>query len=121
MKEISSKLENEQIKQLPEFLSYIVQILKNGYIIDIFMKEEIKKVLDKVKGSDILNFSRFIEKSINDEHINILLQCLNKEDLEKINDIQKRLINYNEYMKLFEKDFEEKKEIVYLNFPLFLW
>jgi ubiquitin len=109
MKEISSKLEYEQIKQLPEFLSYIVRILKNGYIIDIFMKEEIKKVLDKVKGSNILNFSRFIEKSINDEHINILLQCLNKEDLEKINDIQKRLINYNEYMKLFEKDFEEKK------------
>ena len=109
MKEISSKLENEQIKQLPEFLSYIVQILKNGYIIEKIKKEEIKKVLDKVKGSDILNFSRFIEKSINDEHINILLQCLNKEDLEKINDIQKRLINYNEYMKLFEKDFEEKK------------
>ena len=109
MKEISSKLENEQIKQLPEFLSYIVQILKNGYIIEKIKKEEIKKVLDKVKGSNILNFSRFIEKSINDEHINILLQCLNKEDLEKINDIQKRLINYNEYMKLFEKDFEEKK------------
>ena len=110
MKEISSKLENEQIKQLPEFLSYIVQILKNGYIIETIKKEEIKKVLDKVKGSNILNFSRFIEKSINDEHINILLQCLNKEDLEKINDIQKRLINYNEYMKLFEKDFEIRKK-----------
>ena len=39
MKEISSKLENEQIKQLPEFLSYIVQILKKGYI----YQEKLKK------------------------------------------------------------------------------
>ena len=37
------------------------------------------------------------------------MQCLNKEDLEIINDNQKRLINYNEYIKLFEKDFEKKK------------
>ena len=109
MKEISSKLDEEQIEKLPEFLSYIVQILKNGYIEREIKKEEIKKVLEKIKGSNILNFSRFIEKSINDEHINILLQCLNKEDLEKIKDVQKRLINYNEYIKLFEKDFEEKK------------
>ena len=121
MKEISSKLNEEQIEKLPEFLSYIVKILKNGYITEEIKKEEIKKVLEKIKGSNILNFSKFIEKSINEEHINILIQCLNKEDLEKINDIQKRLLNYNEYMKLFEKDFEEKKEIVYLNFQLFLW
>ena len=109
MKEISSKLDEEQIKKLPEFLSYIVQILKNGYISGEIKKEEIKNVLKKMKGSNILNFSRFLEKSINDEHINILMQCLNKEDLEKINDVQKKLINYNEYIKLFEKDFEDKK------------
>ena len=109
MKEISSKLDEEQIKKLPEFLSYIVQILKNGYVLGEIKKEEIKDVLKKMEGSNILNFSRFIEKSINDEHINVLMQCLNKEDLEKINDVQKRLMNYNEYIKLFEKDFEDKK------------
>jgi len=109
MKEISSKLDEEQIKKLPEFLSYIVEILKKGYISREIKKEEIKDVLKKMVGSNILNFSRFIEKSINDEHINILMQCLNKEDLEKINDVQKRLMNYNEYIKLFEKDFEDKK------------
>ena len=110
IKEISSKLEEEQINKLPEFLSYIVRILKNGYIEEEkIKKEEIKSVLKKMEGSNILNFSRFIENSINDEHINTLLNCLNKEDLEKINDIKKRLINFNEYIKLFEKDFEEKK------------
>ena len=121
LKEISSKLNEEQIKKLPEFLSYIIEILKNGYINKEIKKEEIKKILEKIKGSNIINFARFIEISINDEHINILLQSLDKEDSEIINDIQKRLINYNEYIKLFEKDFEEKKEIVYLNFRLFQW
>ena len=40
MKEISSKLDEEQIKKLPEFLSYIVQILKNGYISGEIKKEK---------------------------------------------------------------------------------
>ena len=39
----------------------------------------------------------------------MLLQFLKKEDLENITDIQKRLVNYNEYIKLFEKDFEQRK------------
>ena len=121
LKEISSKLDDGQVEKLPELLLGVIKILKNGYIMEEIKKEEIKKVLEKVKGSNILNFSRFIEKSINDEHINILMQCLNKKDLEIINDNQKRLINYNEYIKLFEKDFEKKREIVYLNFQLFQW
>ena len=87
---------------MPEFLSYIVSILKNGYISEEIKKEEIKNVLKKIEGSNILNFSRFVEKSINDQHINILLDCLNKKDLEIINDIKHRLINYDEYIELFE-------------------
>ena len=116
IKEISSKLDENQIQKLPEFLSYIIRILKNGYITEKIKKEEIKKVLEKMKGSNILNFSKFVDVSINNEHIDLLMNCLNKEDLKIINDIKKRLINYNEYIKLFEKDFEEKKEVLYLNF-----
>ena len=106
---------------MPEFLSYIVRILKNGYIVEEIIKKEKENVLQRMEGNNILNFSRFIENSINDGHINTLLNCLDKEDLEIINDIKKRLMNFNEYIKLFEKDFEEKKEIVYLNFQLFQW
>ena len=39
----------------------------------------------------------------------MILQLLNDEDLNEINDIKKRLLNYNEYIKLFTKDFEERK------------
>jgi len=109
IKEISPKLNDDQIKKLPELLSYIIQILKRGYIMELSKKEEINSILKKMKGSNILNFSRFIDKSINDQDINKLLSFLNNEDLGKINDIKKRLVNYKEYIKLFEKDFEEKK------------
>ena len=110
LKEISSKLNNEQIKQLPDIVSYIVQILKNGYIKDSIAKEDIKRILEKMKGSNILNFSRFIDKSIDVNQIKTLLQFLNKEELENIKDIERRLLNYNEYMKLFEEDFEIRKQ-----------
>ena len=110
LKEISSKFKNEQLEQLPDLLSYIMQILKNGYIKDTKAMEDIKKVLEKMKGSNIINFSRFIDKSINENHIKLLLQFLTKEDLEYINDTKRRLLNYNEYMKLFEKDFEIRKK-----------
>ena len=109
LKEISSKLNDNEIKNLPELLSYIIQILKNGYIIDKITKEEIKKVLNKMMGSNILNFSRYVDKTVDSAQMNILFQSLKKQDLEEITEIQKRLINYNEYIELFEKDFEQRK------------
>ena len=110
LKEIASKYNDENIKQLPDLLSYIIQILKNGYIADSIAKEDIKKVLEKMEGSHILNFSKYIDKIIDSNQIKILLQYLNSADLIYINDIRKRLGNYNEYMKLFEKDFEIRKK-----------
>ena len=109
LKEISSKFENDVIKQLPEILSYIMQILKNGYIAEKIKKEKIKKVLNRMMGSNILNFSNFVNKTIEPNQIDMLMQFLKKEDLNFINDIKERLIDYNEYIKLFEKDFEERK------------
>ena len=108
LKEISLKLDENLIKKLPESISYILEILKNGYIAT-GPKEDIKKILEKIKGSNILNFSKFVDETINSSHLKTLLQYLNKDDYEIINDIKKRLLNYNEYIRLFEKDFNERK------------
>ena len=118
LKELSSKLEDDQIEELPELLSYILRILKNGYLEDPIKKEEIKNVLEKMKGSNILNFSKYIDESINSNDIKMLLQFLNKEDLEEINDIKNRLLNYNEYIKRFEEDFEERKRNAIFEFSI---
>ena len=110
LKEISSKFTKEQIKQLPNLLSYIITVLKNGYIGDTIAEEDIKKVLEKMKGSDILNFSKYIDQTIDLSQIKMLKQFLNQEDKNNIDDIQNRLVSYNQYMKMFEKDFEIRKK-----------
>ena len=102
-------MEDNQINTLPKLLSYILLILKNGYIEDLIKKEEIKKVLEKMKGSNILNFSKYVDESINSNDIKMILQLLNDEDLKEINDIKNRLLKYNEYVNSFTKDFEERK------------
>ena len=109
LKEISSKMNYDKIEMLPELLSSILKVLKSSYIYDKIKKEEIKKVLNKLKGSNILNFSRYVDNSIDSTQIKTMLQCLEKNDLENIIDIQQKLYNYNDCIKLFEKDFEQRK------------
>ena len=102
-------MDEYQINKLSKLLSYILLILKKGYITEPINKEEIKKVLEKIKGSNIINFSKFVDESINSNDIKMLLNFLNNEDLQEIKYIKNCLLNYNEYIKLFTKDFEEKK------------
>ena len=110
LKEMSSKFTEEQIRKLPNLLSYIITVLKNGFVEDIYPEREISKVLKKMKGSDILNFSKFIDQTVDLNQIKMMKQFLNQEDNNNINDIHNRLISYNEYMKMFEKDFEIRKK-----------
>jgi len=63
-----------------------------------------------MKGSNILNFSKYVDESINSNDINILLQFLTNKDFKEVKDFKNRLMNYNEYIKLFEKDFEKMKK-----------
>ena len=109
LKEISAKFEDDEIRKLPELLSYIMEILKRGYISNEIKKDEIKDVLNKMKGSNIMNFSRYINKSISQTEIDMLLNLLKPNDLSCITDIYNRLLNYNEYIKIFEKDFEKRR------------
>ena len=108
LKELSSRLKEIQISQLPELLSKILRILRNEKT-GCTTKKGIEEVLEKMKGSNILNFSKFIDESINSNDIKMLLNLLKNEDLKEIKDIKNRLLKYNEYIKFFEKDFEQIK------------
>ena len=109
LKKLSTRLDEEQIKKLPELISYILQILQKGCIYGEIAKEEIKKVLEKMKGSNIINFSKYVDDCFNSNDLKMLKQAIHKDDLECIEDLEKRLLIYQEYMSLFEKDFEERK------------
>lgn len=111
LKEISIKLDLNKIKKLPPFTSYIIELLKNNStMIEYNTVEIIKEVLLKMEGCNIINISKFINDSINQNELKILKQLLNKKDLEYIIDIEKRLLKYEKYMSFFVKDFEERKK-----------
>ena len=108
LKEISSKLNEDNLKKLPEIITLIMMILKRGYIeTDEDIKKTIKEVLQKMKGSNIINFSDYVDETIDKIQIDKILKLLKKDDLLEINDIGFRLSKYNEYMKFFSKRFEK--------------
>ena len=67
------------------------------------IKKNIAAVLEKAKGSNIINFSNFVNESINMNQVNEMMKLLNSNDFKEINDIRFRLSKYNEHIKLFNK------------------
>ena len=108
LKEIASKLDEEQFKKFSQIISCIMRILKNGYIkTGDNIKETIKQVLQKVKGSNIINFSNYVDEEINTDQIKNMIKLLDTKDLKEINDISYRLSKYNQYINFFSKEFEK--------------
>ena len=115
LKEISSKLNDDEIIKLPEIIKFIMRILKNGYIeTGNDIKDTIKEVLLKVKGSNIINFSEYVDETIDANQIDKMIKLLDSNDLKEINDIRFRLSKYNKLIKFFMKEFDKtKKESIF--------
>jgi len=62
-----------------------------------------------MEGSNTINFSEYVDETIDKNQIDKILILLNKDDLLEINDIGFRLSKYNKYMKFFLKKFEKAK------------
>ena len=109
LNEIASKLSYkslDEIKKFSEISYFIMRILNYSCIPSLIRKEaskNIKEVLEKVSGSNIISFSNFVEEEINSECLNQIMNFLNKDDLIEINNIKFLLGKYNKYMALFEK------------------
>ena len=111
LSEISSKLDNDQLRKLPDIIYYIMKILKDGYIrTSDNIQKNIKEALEKMEGSNIINFSNYVDEVIDSNSISNILNFLNKNDLKEINDIKFRLSKYNNYIKLFDTEFEKSKK-----------
>ena len=119
LKEISSKLKLEQLDKLPEKINLIIRILKksqdinskfiNNNDINENIKNEIKEMLNKINGINVVNFSKFLDEEINENHIEQMRELLNENDLYEINDIKNRIGQYVEYIKIFEEEYEKSK------------
>ena len=111
LKEIALLLNDyEVIKSLPDNLSNIITILKRGTIEYSDIKEDILKILKKIKGGNIINFSNYVDILISQSDINKYLIPLFDENKKKeISHVQKCLGKYIDYTKIFEKELERAK------------
>ena len=110
LKEISYKLTLDKINSLPKDISWILTILKNGYIVFDDPKAWIINILKKYKGCNIISFSKYVDEIITfNETIN-LLDKLSSDEKKEITNIRKFLENYSEHIDLFDKDLERAKK-----------
>ena len=100
--------------KLPELTYYIMRILKNGYIEEIDVKKTVQNVLKKIEGSNIINFSEFVDQVITKNQINEMLNFLDPNNLKIMKEIEFLLSKYNDYIKIFNTEFERaKKESIF--------
>ena len=110
LKEIACVYDLDKINTLPDNFANIMNILKRGNIEFNDVKEEIVKVLKRIKGGNIMSFSNYVDNLISQSDINkYLLSTLNIDDKKDIIYIRNCLEQYVEYIKLFEKEFERAK------------
>ena len=83
LKEISLKLDYNRIAQMPLIISSIMEILKNGEIKSTQNKKCIKEVLNNISGSNIINFSRYVNKIIDLNYLKNILRLLMKMNFMK--------------------------------------
>lgn len=117
------KIKKESIPHLILRLRGVVGFSKEINIKFFKSQDEINKMYFSQKNSELYGLLKLcllkeISSKIEYNEIEKLLQILKKEDLEYINDIHGQLMNYNEYIQLFEKDFEERKRNIIFEFSV---
>ena len=110
LKEVSNKINSNDLDKLPSDISWILQILKNGYMKVDNPKEGIVNVLKKMRGSNIINFSKYVDEKINFDLVIDLMDKLPKYERQELENIKNYLVNYIEHISLFDKDFERAKK-----------
>ena len=109
LKEIAPKIDD--LKKLEKSIYYIIKILLNGYIEDSKdLQKNIVEVLEKMRGSNIINFSNYVDEIIDSYQINKILNLLSNSDLKEMNDTRYRLSKYNNSIKLFNSEFQKSKK-----------
>ena len=109
LKEIACTNDFKKMNNLPEKISNIMSILQKGEIDYNNVQDGILKVLEKIKGGNIINFSRYIDEVISQEEINTFLISKLNDSKNRINYIQNCLGKYKEYVELLEKEMERAK------------
>ena len=108
LKEISSKLTDSNLDKFPEDIKCLLMLLKKGKIIKVnSLKDETKELLERFRRTNALNFTNYVDKTIDNTHIEKMLDLLgeNENDLNDIKEFKNHLSKLNPQIIMFDKDF----------------
>ena len=106
LKEIASKLSEENINNFPEEIKCILLLLKNGKIKEVEkMGDETQKLLERYRKTNILNFTDYVNNAVNSNQIKTMLSNLNKDVANEIQLFKNHLCKMNSQILMFNKDF----------------
>jgi len=107
LKEIVSRLSDENIEKLPENISIILKLLKKGKIENLEkLGNESKDTLEKIRLTNLLNLAHFIDNKIDSTQLDNIINLLNKEDLEAIKIFKNNLNKINDKIIMFNENFD---------------
>ena len=112
LKEIAYVMDESDIKKIiSKTVMDIMYILKNGLLEkNNNIKENIKKILEKLSGNNIYTFAKYIEEEISNNDIENLKDLLPYSNKNKITNIQNYLSRYVKYFKIFEKQLDSSNK-----------
>ena len=106
LKEIASKLSEENINNFPEEIKCILLLLKNGKIKEVEkMGDETQKLLERYRKTNILNFTNYVNNAVNSNQIKTMLSNLNKDVANEIQLFKNHLCKMNSQILMFNNDF----------------
>ena len=106
LKEISSKLSDNNLNNFPEDIKCILLLLKKGKITGVDkLKDETKELLERFRKTNILNFTNFVDKTIDNTHIKKMLELMDKNDLNNLQEFKNHLSKLNPKIIMFDKEF----------------
>ena len=119
LKEISTRINNDKLENLPKKIKDIIISLNNIYLayVKIFdvanEKNLIKDILNKISGNNLINFSDYLDEIIDLNHLDLILDLFDKENFKQLKQIKLLLEKYNPYIKFFGSEFKKvmKKSI----------
>ena len=82
------------------------------------IKEDIKNVLSQKTGNNIMAYSSYVNSIVREKEINDLINLFRGNKKEEINKFWSKLSKYNEFNKLFEKNFSKALEMSYFEYTL---
>jgi hypothetical protein len=116
LKYIVKYIDLEKIKK--KEIKEIMKELKEGIYLTDNPQKDIKESLSRKDGSNILTFINYLDKKIKFQDVKDLISLVDKNQRKQMEDYWSVLSKYQDFNKLFEKDFSKMIENSYIDYSL---